>query len=130
VEWPDRISRDGRHVADVAGHAGLGAGGVDWAVVNVRVLDVPPPRGALIARLVDALERLQHPAAEPLARYRERCATLGRQVVAHVAPVWPDGVRVAGTAASVLEDGALVVETEETPARRMAVRPQHLARLE
>jgi len=35
VEWPDRVLRAGRPVADVAGHAGLGAGGVAWVVANL-----------------------------------------------------------------------------------------------
>ena len=128
IEWPDRVEREGRRVADVAGHAGLGARGVDWAVVNVLVPDAGAPRGPLLARLADAVEALQQPDPEALARYRERCVTLGRDVVAHVIPVWPDGVRIAGTAASVLGDGALVIE--ERHGRRIAVRPQHLARLE
>ena len=128
VDWPDRILREGRHVADVAGHAGLGARGVDWAVVNVLVRDAEPPRAELLARLADAIERLQEPAPEPLARYRERCSTLGRAVTAHLIPTWPDGVQIAGSAASVLADGALVVAQQD--GRRIAVRPQHLARLE
>lgn len=129
VEWPDRISRDGNPVADVAGHAGLGRDGVDWAVVNVLVYDAQAPRGRLLARLVDAVERVQQPQADALAHYRERCTTLGRQVVAHLIPTWPDGVQIVGSAASVLEDGALVIQ-ERTEGRRIAVRPQHLARIE
>jgi BirA family biotin operon repressor/biotin-[acetyl-CoA-carboxylase] ligase len=129
VEWPDRILRDGELAADVAGHAGLGSGGVAWVVVNVLLHDVPAPRGPLLARLAEALERLQHPADEPLARYRERCTTIGRAFVAHLIPTWPDGVRIAGTAVGVLGDGALVLE-EAPGGRRVAVRPQHLARLE
>jgi len=129
VEWPDRIHRDGRHLADVAGHAGLGAAGVDWAIVNLRLLDTPPPRGPLLARLVEAVERLQAPGEDALARYRERCSTLGRRVVAHVIPTWPDGVQIAGTAATVLPDGALSIE-QAPGGRSIAVRPQHLARLD
>lgn len=128
IAWPDRIDRGGAHAADVAGHAGLGPGGVDWAVVNVLVRDAPAPRGALIARITAALEAMQVPDEETLARYRERCTTLGSEVVAHLIPTWPDGVQIAGTAASVLTDGALVVE--QSDGRRIAVRPQHLARLE
>lgn len=128
VEWPDRVVRHGQPIADVAGHAGLGAEGVAWVVVNVMMYDVEPPRAAALARVVAAVERLQHPEAEALARFRERCATIGQQVVAHLIPTWPDGVQIAGTAISVLEDGALVVEQPD--GRRIAVRPQHLARLE
>ena len=128
VQWPDRIREEGRSLADVAGHAGLEAGGVGWAVVNVLVFDAPAPRAPLLARVVDAIEAVQQPDAAALARYRERCTTLGREVVAHLIPTWPDGVRIAGTARSVLDDGALVIEQAE--GRRTAVRPQHLARLE
>lgn len=128
IAWPDQVLRDGRPLADVAGHAGLGAEGVAWAVVNLLLYDVPGPRGPLLARLAEAVERLAHPDDGALARYRERCTTLERPVVAHLIPTWPDGVLIAGTAASVLEDGALVIAQPD--GRRIAVRPQHLARLE
>ena len=128
VEWPDRILLDGRLVAEVAGHAGLGAEGVAWVIVNALLYDPPPPRGPVLARLAEAVEEVQLPDATALARFRERCTTIGRPVVAHIAPTWPDGVQIAGTAVSVLEDGALVIER---PGRsRIAVRPQHLAGLE
>jgi len=129
VDWPDQIKCDGRHVADVAGHAGLGAQGVGWAVVNVLVRDPHSPRGALLGRLAERIERLQQPEANALALYNERCATVGRNVVAHLIPTWPDGVQIAGTALRVLEDGSLVIE-EEPAGRRIAVRPQHLARID
>jgi BirA family biotin operon repressor/biotin-[acetyl-CoA-carboxylase] ligase len=128
VEWPDRIVRDGRPVADVAGHAGLGANGVAWVIVNLLLLDAAAPRAALLRQLAEAVERVQQPEAAALARFSERCTTLGREVVAHVIPVWPDGVQISGRAVSVLEDGALVIERSD--GSRVAVRPQHLARLE
>jgi BirA family biotin operon repressor/biotin-[acetyl-CoA-carboxylase] ligase len=128
VDWPDRVTRGEEHVAEVAAHAGLGPDGVDWALVNVLVVDAPAPRGALVARLAEAVEALQAPEAEALARYRERCTMLGRPVVAHLIPTWPDGVQIAGTASTVLQDGALVIE--QADGRRIAVRPQHLARLD
>jgi BirA family biotin operon repressor/biotin-[acetyl-CoA-carboxylase] ligase len=128
VEWPDRVLRDGRLRAEVAGHAGLGAEGVAWVIVNLLLYDVSAPRALLLGRLAEGVEAVQRPDAEALARFRERCPTLGRQVVAHLVPTWPDGVRIGGTAASVLEDGALVIERSD--GRRIAVRPQHLARLE
>ena len=128
AEWPDRVSCRGRHAADIAAHAGLERDGVGWAVVNVLVVDAPAPRGALLGRIAAAVERLQQPDAATLASYAERCTTLGRDVEAHLIPTWPDGVRVGGVARRVLPDGALVVE--ESAGRRVAVRPQHLARLE
>jgi len=126
--WPDRVERAGTPIAHVAAHAGLGAGGVAWAVVNVFVPDAPAPRAQLLAPLVGALEAVQRPQADALARFHERCTTLGRDVVAHLVPTWPDGVRIAGTAEAVKEDGALVLQAPD--GRRTAVRPQHLARLE
>lgn len=128
VEWPDRILCDGRPVADVAGHAGLGAEGVAWVVANLLLRDVTAPRGPLLGRVAEAVERFQQPDTEALTRFRERCRTLGQEVVAHVIPVWPNGVQIAGRAVSVLEDGALVIERSD--GSRIAVRPQHLARLE
>jgi BirA family transcriptional regulator, biotin operon repressor / biotin---[acetyl-CoA-carboxylase] ligase len=128
IAWPDHVRRGGRVVADVAGHAGLGGGGVAWAVLDMLVHDAQAPRGPLLARLAAAAEAVQEPDGEVLARYRERCATLGTEVVAHLVPTWPDGVRISGTASTVLQDGALVVE-EAPPGRRVAVRPQHLARI-
>lgn len=128
IAWPDQVLRDARPLADVAGHAGLGAEGVAWAIVNLLLYDVTGPRGPLLARLAEAVERLAQPDDGALARYRERCTTLERPVVAHLIPTWPDGVLIAGTAASVLEDGALVIAQPD--GRRIAVRPQHLARLE
>lgn len=128
VAWPDRIEQEGRHVADVAGHAGLGAGGVEWAIVNVLIREPAEARAPLLERLVRAVEARAEPGEAELARYAERCTTLGRRVVAHLIPTWPDGVQIAGTAVRVLPDGALVVEQDD--GRRMAVRPQHLARLE
>lgn len=128
VEWPDRVMSDGRLAADVSGHAGLGPAGVAWVVVNLLLHDTAAPRGPLLERLAESVERLQEPAAEGLARYRERCTTIGRPVVAHLIPTWPDGVQIAGAASSVLADGALVIERSD--GRRIAVRPQHLAHLE
>ena len=127
IEWPDRVLRDGRLVADVAGHAGLGATGVEWAVVDVLVHDAPAPRPALLAQLAAAVEAVQTPHPEPLERYRDRCTTLGREVVAHLIPTWPDGVKIRGTASSVGQDGSMVIEQPD--GRRIAVRPSHLARL-
>lgn len=129
AEWPDRVVRGDRPIADVAGHAGLGPGGVDWAIVNVLMLDPAEPRAALLGRLAEAIEAVQAPEPAALARYRERCATLGRSVTAHVIPTWPDGVRISGTASTVNEDGALVIQ-HGPEGRRTAVRPQHLARIE
>ena len=128
VDWPDRVERGGRHVADVAAHAGLGPIGVDWAIVSFRILDAPSPRAPLVAELAGALERLQEPRRDVLARYSERCTTLGRDVVAFLLPRWPDGVEIAGIARSFKRDGAVVLEQPD--GRRMAVRPQHVAWLD
>ena len=102
---------------------------VDWAIVNVLVERAEPPRAALLARLVEAIEtRLAEPTAHVLAEYLPRCLTIGRSVRARLVPMSPGGPEVAGTARTSLTDGALVIETDEE--RRIAVRPQALGVLE
>jgi BirA family biotin operon repressor/biotin-[acetyl-CoA-carboxylase] ligase len=128
LEWPDEVrSADGRAGA-VGIHAELGPGGVDWASVSVLLCDARPPRAPVLARAVEAIEaRYRAPTVRVLADYLRRCDTIGRRVKARLVPVGPGGVKIAGTAARVLADGALVVETDDD--RRIAVRPQSLGDL-
>lgn len=125
IEWPDSVPGYGA----VGLHVELGGTAVDWAVANVLVEKAAPPRGPLLARAVEAIEtRLAEPSARVLADYLPRCATVGRAVEARLVPMGPSGVRVRGTARTVLADGALVLEQED--GRRVAVRPQGLGVLE
>ncbi|MGI8676862.1 MAG: biotin--[acetyl-CoA-carboxylase] ligase [Nocardioidaceae bacterium] len=131
IEWPDRVARRGtRHpLASLGTHVQLGLSGTDWAVINVLIHDAQGPRDALLARCVVAIEaRLNEEQETVLEEYRSRCATLGQRVQARLVPLGPNGVRVLGEGLDVLDDGALVIRTDE--GRRVAVRPQDLGLLE
>ena len=125
IEWPDGVIA----VGSVGVHAELVGAFVDWAIVNVLVERAEPPRAALLAQIVDAIDtRLAEPTTRVLADYLPRCATIGREVRARLIPMSPGGPEVVGTARTALTDGAVVIETDE--GRRLAVRPQALGVLE
>lgn len=129
LEWPDEVRRDGLRVGAVGVHSELGQEGVEWAVVSVFAVEARPPRAPLLAAIVAAVEeRVASPVVPVLADYLRRCDTIDRQVRARMIPLGPGGVVIAGRAANVLGDGALVIETED--GRRLAVRPQSLGVLE
>jgi BirA family biotin operon repressor/biotin-[acetyl-CoA-carboxylase] ligase len=130
LHWPDEL-RDGDRVLACAGvFAELGPHGVVWAVATVLVPGAGAPRGALLARLLDAIEtRVGQDAAEVRDDYRMRCATLGRHVRARLIPMGSTGPQVTGLAVDCAADGALVLLSATTK-RRVAVRPQHLGVLE
>ena len=130
VTWPDAVLRaDGEVAARLGVYAELGPGRVEWVTVTVLVEDAVPPRGALLARVLAAVERrLTEPADRVLADYRPHCVTLGRSVRARLIPLGPDGPEVVGEAVDVLADGALVVRTAR--GHRVAVPPQNLGLLE
>jgi len=129
VEWPDGVYRDERRVGAVGVQSELGPGCVEWAVVNVMLGDVVPPRAPLVARAAEAIEaRSRASSIEVLAAYTARCRTLGRRLRARLIPLGPGGPEVSGRAVAVRRDGALAFETAE--GRRMAVRPQNLGSLD
>lgn len=129
LRWPDQAGAEGSPAGATGMHVELGADRVEWAVVNLLVVDAAPPRPPLLAALVAALEcRLGLPTDAALADYRARCATLGRRVRARLIPLGPAGAAVEGIAVDVLNDGALVVETATN--RRVAVPPRSLGILE
>lgn len=129
VEWPDQIVVDGRRAAAFGVTTDVDPVGVRWAVVNVLVEEAAAPRGALLADLVETIERrLEEDEAIVLAEHRRRCATLGRTVRARLIPMGPAGVQVEGVAVDVLADGALLIET--TSGSRVAVLPHHLGMLD
>ncbi|MDQ3886317.1 MAG: hypothetical protein M3308_04710, partial [Actinomycetota bacterium] len=116
-------------LGQVAVQTDLSPSGVNWAVVSFRVTDAPPPRGPLVARLVDTLRaRVDHPVDDVLAAVRSQCATLGRRVRARLIPVGPRGIVVEGMARDLDDTGSLVVESGSE--RLQAVRPQDLGWLE
>ena len=129
VLWPDEIRSGTATAGKVCVDAQLGSAGGSWAVVTVLLHPARPPRGDMLAGLVHVIEsRAAAPPEEVLADYLPRCATLGRTVRARLLPVGPAGPQVSGTAVTCLGDGALVLETVE--GNRVAVRPQHLGRLD
>lgn len=129
VEWPDEVVVAGEHVGSVGVATDVGASGVTWAVLNVRLDEVEPPRGHVLARVVGAVERrLGEDPEEVVAEHRRRCTTIGRAVRALLVPMGPSGVEIEGEAADVLTDGALLVRTPAGP--RVAVLPHHLGRLD
>lgn len=129
IEWPDEIHGRVGAPAAVGIRAEAGAHALAWAVVNVMIPGCRRPRATVLAQLLATLDELaRRPADEVLDLHRSRCATLGRRVSATLLPLGPNAVRVAGTAATTLKDGALVISTDDE--RRMAVRPQSLGTIE
>ncbi len=129
IGWPDEVWQVGVRAAAVGVHAELGPEGVAWATVTVLVPEAVPPRAALLARVLAAIEeRMQTPPREVLDGYRARCTTLGQRLAARLIPMGPSGVVVTGTAADLRDDGSLVIVTDE--GRRVAVPPQHLGVLD
>lgn len=127
--WPDQVWRDDVLVASLTVHAHVDGDAVPWAVLTVLATEPRPPRAAALATLVEAVERwCAAPAAEVLADYRGRCATLGADVLARLVPLGPTGTTVTGTAVDCRDDGSLVIA--EPSGRRVAVRPQALGHLE
>jgi BirA family transcriptional regulator, biotin operon repressor / biotin---[acetyl-CoA-carboxylase] ligase len=125
IEWPDRCVTDGTATAAVGVHAEPASGRVAWAVVTLLVPDAAPPRGPLLAALVDHVEaRLRQDPVPVLDDARRRCATLGRRVVAELLPMGPAAPSVVGVAVDLVEDGGLCIATDGGP--RIVVRPQSL----
>lgn len=129
IEWPDELRRGDVRAAAVGAQVELGPRGTVWAVLNVLVQEASPPRGPLLARLVEAIEaRYRSPAQPVLADYLPRCRTIGRRVNARLIPLGPGGPQVTGRAVRSVADGALIIETAR--GSRVAVRPQNLGILE
>lgn len=130
ITWPDEVHREGVRVGALGAWVELGVDGVEWVALNVFVPDVDPPRTAIVARVVEAIElRVDAPTAEVLGDYRARCDTIGRRVRARLIPMGPAGPSVEGTAVDVLADGSLVIASAAT-GNRVAVRPQNLGLLD
>jgi BirA family biotin operon repressor/biotin-[acetyl-CoA-carboxylase] ligase len=129
LRWPDEVWRDAERAGAVATHLEVGPRATEWAVVTVFVVDAPPPRAPLLARVVEAIEaRYRAPSASGLADYLRGCETLGRRVRARLIPLGPAGTVIEGSASTVQTDGSLVIETDE--GRRLAVLPHGLGFLD
>lgn len=129
IEWPDEVTVSERRAAVVGIHADLQGQRVRWAVLTILLPGARPPRGPLLARVLEALDaRSAAPSSLVLADYTARCATLERRVRARLVPRGASAVVVEGRAAACREDGALLIVTDDS--RRIAVRPEALGRVE
>lgn len=127
IEWPDEVRVAGETAAAVGIKARLGAGGVEFGVVDVLMPTAKAPRGPLIRKVVEAIEAERAAAPDAvIERYDGTCATIGRQV--HLRFLAGTGPVVGGKAVATLDDGALLLET--ATGRRAPVRPQDVRGLE
>lgn len=128
--WPDEVrAADGHVLARLGVYVELGPARTDWVTSTVLVEQALPPRGPLLAGLLDAMERrLADPPGLVLTAYLSRCSTLGQQVRARLIPMGHGGPEVTGEAVDVLADGALVLLTAK--GNRVAVPPHNLGLLE
>lgn len=127
IWWPDRIVKEDRGCSFGIDTA-VQPDDVEWAVVNILIEEVAPPRGITLREALQAIERwLQAPPAEVLADYLDRCRTIGKIVEARLVPMGPSGRVIRGEAVGSVMDGALVIRSD---GRRIAVRPQALGFLE
>ncbi|HEX2029592.1 MAG TPA: hypothetical protein VHF25_16535 [Nitriliruptorales bacterium] len=129
ILWPDEVVDRGTRAGAVGVYVELGPDRLEWAVATFLVEWARPPRGPLLATLLDELERRVSSGPEAvLADYTPRCVTFGRQVKARLIPMGPAGPTITGVAVDTLADGALVIAT--AAGRRVAVPPQNLGLLE
>ncbi len=128
--WPDEVhDGDGTPLARLGAYVELGPMRTEWVSLTVLVEAAAPPRAALLAALVAALEqRVAELPEQVLADYLPRCATVGQQRRARLIPMGPGGPEVTGEAVDVLADGSLVLLTAR--GNRVAVPPQNLGLLE
>lgn len=127
IDWPDEVHAGGEMQAAVGMRARLGPGTIKWAVLDVLLPNAEPPRGQLLASVLEAVEaRLAAPASEVLEDYGRRCETLGRTL--RMRMLGGTGPKMVGTAVRTLEDGAVLLETPE--GREAPVRPQDIRDVE
>lgn len=146
VKWPNDIWAAGRKLggmlidaetvaAGVVAYPGIGinVNGDPTVIPELREiatsvrreLGAPVSREALLAGVCNGLEaNIASPAAEMVARYRRLSLVLGRRVVVNPAR----GEVYEGTAASIADDGSLVVRrsdggTETVTAADVSLRP-------
>lgn len=126
IAWPDEIRREGSVTAMVGIDVRLGGLTIKWAVVNVLIEDAEPPRGKLLASVLQAIDaRLASSRAAVLEDYASLSSTTGRDVRVRLLG---GTARLQGRAAEVLDDGSLVLEMGAD--RRVPVRPQDISSIE
>ena len=129
LRWPDEVLAGTERAAAVGVHAEHGDSGLEFAVVTVLIEAARPPRTPLLVRTLTALDqRLAQRPEQLVEEHTARCATLGRQVTAHLVPLGPAGTRIEGEAVGTRTDGSLAIQTG--PGRRIAIPPRDLGRLE
>jgi len=127
IEWPDVVRREGETVAAVGIKIALGAGRVDFGVVDMWLPTAGPPRAEVIGAVLEAIESARAaPENVVIDRYQRACATIGRQV--RVRFLAGTGPVAEGRAVGTIEDGALLLET--ATGRHAPVRPQDVRGLE
>lgn len=129
LDWPDEVRRDGTMVAAVGIHTRLDEEDDDvlWAIVDVLLPDAAPPRGEILAAVLEAIDaRAAGATGAVLGDYDRVCETIGRQVRARLRA--GTGPSMEGRAIETLEDGAIVLETPK--GLRGPVRPQDVRWLE
>jgi BirA family biotin operon repressor/biotin-[acetyl-CoA-carboxylase] ligase len=121
VKWPNDLVVGDDKLAGVlsetdgAGAVVVGLGlNVGWpaageypGAVSLAALGADVTPDDLLLRIVGHLDQVGPDASDLLERYRERCATTGRDVRIEL----PDGSHVEGRALGVDDDGCLRVET-------------------
>lgn len=128
IHWPDEVRDVDGRLAGVGAWVEYGPHGISWVVLTMLLTRVAHPVDAVGEAAAEVERRLAAPSPDVLDDYRARCATLGRRVRARMVPLGPAGPQIDGTAADVLADGSLLVDTDR--GRRVAIRPQHLGILE
>ena len=125
IEWPDELYAGDRLLGLLSVHLEQTVRGLEWALINVMLTEVEPPRAAALTPVIEAVERRCSEDDEALvAAWTPRCRTLGRSVSALLYPIGREH-RVAGQAVGVRPSGALVVEERIGGTR--AIRPHQLA---
>ena len=120
IEWPDELYRGDTMVAATGIEVRLGAQGVKSAAINVLLPEAEPPRGELLATVIQAIEaRVDGSHEDAFEDHRRLCATIGRNVRGQLLG---GQARFEGTAIDTLDDGALVIAAGG--GRRLPVRPQ------
>lgn len=121
IEWPDEVRRGEELAAAVGTHVHLGPGKIAWAVVSLWVAEARPPRGKLLADLLQAFDARQASDPGPLLEdYTRVSATIGRRVSARL--LGGTGPRMEGTAVAANEEGCLVLQTDA--GKQAGIRPQ------
>lgn len=121
IHWPDEVHRGEALTAAVGMQVRLGPAKIQWAVVNMWLAEAEPPRGRVLAALLQGFEERQARDTGPLLEeYARASTTIGRRVSARL--LGGTGPRMQGRALGAAEDGALVLETDT--GKRAPVRPQ------